>query len=121
MTDVHYRNADGLNSDPVSIARPLPVRQTASAVTDASGQIASGGVTQSVFGAVPANGYAIYNSDAANDLWISDSGAAAANAAGSIRVVANGGGYETPAGYAPAADVSIIGPVTGQKFTAKRW
>ncbi len=25
MTDVHYRNADGINSDPVSIAKPLPV------------------------------------------------------------------------------------------------
>jgi len=121
MTDIHYRNSDGLNSDPVSIARPLPVRQTASAVSDASGQIASGSVAQTIFGATPANGYAVYNSDAANDLWISDSGAAAANAAGSIRVAANGGGYETPPGYAPPADVSIVGAVTGQKFTAKRW
>jgi hypothetical protein len=121
MTDIHYRNADGLNSDPVSIAKPLPVRQTASAVTDASGAIASGSVAQAVFGAVPVNGYAIYNPDAANDLWISDTGIAAPNAAGAIRIAANGGGYETPWGYAPPADVSIVGPVTGQKFTAKRW
>ncbi len=121
MTDIHFRNSDGINSDPVSLLKPLPVRQTASAAADASGSIGSGGVAQSVFGITPANGYAVYNPDAANDLWISDTGAAVANAAGSIRVAANGGGYETPAGYAPPGDVSIVGSVTGQKFTAKRW
>ncbi len=25
MTDIHYRDADGINSDPVSYALPLPV------------------------------------------------------------------------------------------------
>jgi hypothetical protein len=121
MSDIHYRNSDGINSDAVSVAKPLPVRQTASAVTDASGQIGSGGVAQGVFGTPPVNGYAIYNPDIASDLWISDAGAAASNAVGSIRIPANGGGYETPSGYAPSTDVSIVGLVTGQKFTAKRW
>lgn len=95
---------------------------TSSAI-DGSGAITAGGTAQQLFaGAVPASGYAVYNPDPSNDLWINDSGGAATpGAAGSIRVAANGGGYETPAGMRPATAVSIIGAVTGQKFTARRW
>ncbi|HEY5106588.1 MAG TPA: hypothetical protein VII73_07430 [Caulobacteraceae bacterium] len=84
--------------------------------------ITTGGAAQNLFaGATPTNGFAIYNPDISNDLWVSDSATAAANGQGSIRVVANGGGYETPPGYKAFGAVSIIGGVTGQKITARKW
>lgn len=89
---------------------------------DGSSTITTGGTAQNLFGGIiPNNGFAIYNPDASNDLWISDSSTAVANGTGSIRITANGGGYETPANYRPCGVVSVIGSVTGQKFTAKWW
>lgn len=130
MTDVHFRAADGLNSTPVSLANPLPVAaQGASAVqaqpfttSDGSGTLAAGGTAQSLFGgAAPAHGFAVYNPDPVNDLWISDGATALANGQGSIRVAANGGGYETPPFSKPIGVVSLVGAAAGQKFTARSW
>ena len=90
--------------------------------TDGSTTITTGGTAQNLFGGTtPANGFAIYNPDPSNDLWISDSTTAAANGTGSVRCASNGGGYETPPGYRPVGVVSIVGAVTGQKITARRW
>jgi hypothetical protein len=84
--------------------------------------ITTGGSAQTLFsGATPVNGFAIYNPDLTNDLWISDSTTASANGQGSIRVPANGGGYETPSRYKPIGPVSIVGSATGQKITAREW
>ena len=84
--------------------------------------ITAGGTAQNLFlGVKPPNGFAVYNPDPTEDLWVSDSATAAANATGSIRVVANGGGYETPPGYHPAGPVSIVGATTGHKITARFW
>lgn len=84
--------------------------------------ITLGGTSQSLFGGlVPVNGFAVYNPDATNDLWVSDSATAAANGTGSIRVAANGGFYETPAGYMPIGIVRIVGAITAQKITARSW
>ena len=89
--------------------------------TDGSGTITTGGTAQTLFGGVvPVNGFAVYNPDV-TDLWISDSATASANGAGSILLVASGGGYETPPGCKPCGAVSIISATTGAKFTAKRW
>lgn len=89
---------------------------------DGSTTVATGGTAQNLFsGATPSNGFSIYNPDPTNDLWVSDSATAAANGQGSVRVFANGGGYETPPGYKPLGAVSIVGAVTGQKITARRW
>ncbi|MGB9154222.1 MAG: hypothetical protein WCD70_14170 [Alphaproteobacteria bacterium] len=89
---------------------------------DGSTTITTGGTAQNLFaGATPTNGFGIYNPDPVNDLWISDSTTAVANGTGSIRVAANGGGYETPAGYKPIGAVSVVGAVTSQKITARRW
>jgi hypothetical protein len=89
---------------------------------DGSATITTGGTAQTLFGgAIPVNGWAVYNPDATNDLWVSDSATASANGLGSIRVVANGGGYETPPAYKPFGSVSIVGSVTNQKITARRW
>ena len=99
---------------------------------DQSSSITTGGTAQNVFWAnpdnttkiTPPNGYAIYNVDPANDLWVSENGvAAAANTKGSVRIAANGGWYETPSksGAAPAGTVSIVGATTGQQYTARYW
>jgi len=99
-----------------------PITIAGNATTDGSTTITTGGTAQNLFGgAVPVNGYAICNPDPTNDLWVSDSTTAAANGTGSIRVVANGGYYATEAGQKPVAAVSIVGAVTGQKITARRW
>jgi hypothetical protein len=117
----------------VSAANPLPVTLeasggastviiTGSPGSDGSGTITTGGTAQNLFtGATPTNGYAVYNPDPTNDLWINEGAAALANGSGSIRVSANGGAYETPPGYKPFHAVSIVGAVTAQKFTARQW
>ena len=89
---------------------------------DGSTTLTTGGTAQNLFGGVvPTNGFAIYNPDPVNDLWVSDSATAFANGVGSIRVFANGGGYETPVGCRPLGAVSIVGATAGQKITARRW
>lgn len=89
---------------------------------DGSSTISVGGTAQQLFsGQIPVNGYAVYNPDPTNDLWVYEGGTAVANGVGTIRVVANGGGYETPPLYKPTGIVTIVGATTGQKFTAKRW
>jgi hypothetical protein len=95
----------------------IPVQAVAGDTT-----ITTGGVAQNLFsGATPPNGFAIYNPDPVNDLWVSDSTTAAANTAGSIRVAANGGGYESPQRYKPVGAISIVGAVSGQQITARKW
>ncbi|MBS1725036.1 MAG: hypothetical protein JSS66_19015 [Armatimonadetes bacterium] len=91
-----------------------------------AGTITTGGTAQQLFGgAIPGAGWEVCNPDATNDLWVSDMGTAAANAAGSYRAVANGGCYLTPRdGNGKASvlgPVSIVGAVTGQKFSARKW
>jgi hypothetical protein len=89
---------------------------------DGSGTITLGGTAQTLFaGIVPVDGFGVYNPDAANDLWVSDSATAVANGAGSIRLQSNGGWFETPPNYKPIGVISLVGAVTGQNFTARRW
>jgi hypothetical protein len=120
-------------TQPVSAASlPLPsgaatatgqaAQVQAAAGSSGSTSITAGGTAQNLFGgATPTNGFEVCNPDASNDLWISDETTAAANGQGSIRVAANGGSYTTPPGYRPIGAVSIVGAVTGQKITARKW
>lgn len=106
----------------VGTSADISVNVVGNNATDGSGTITTGATAQNLFaGTAPANGFAVYNPDPTNDLWVSDSTTAAANAVGSIRCAANGGGYETPPNSKPLGVVSIFGGVTGQKFTARRW
>ena len=99
-----------------------PIKLSGNSATDGSTTITTGGTAQNLFsGTVPTDGYSICNPDSTNDLWVSDSTTAAANGQGSIRVAANGGYYATEPGQKPISAVSIIGAVTGQKITARRW
>ncbi len=89
---------------------------------DGSSVLTSAGVAQTLFGGVvPVNGFALYNPDSTNDLWVCEGGSAVANGSGSVRVAANGGWYETPVQYRPMGAVSLVGMIAGQKFTARRW
>ncbi len=84
--------------------------------------LTTGGIAQYLFnGNIPLNGYGVYNPDPINDLWLSSTVVAAINGEGSIRVAANGGGYETPTLDHPYGPVSVIGAVTGQFITARAW
>ncbi len=100
----------------------VAIASGAAAASAGDTTITAGGVAQNLFaGVTPTNGWAVYNPDPSEDLWVSDSTTAAPNASGSIRVAANGGGYETPLGYAPVGAVSIYGATTGHKITARKW
>lgn len=89
--------------------------------TDGSTILTTGGTAQTLFGGVvPVNGFGIYNPNASDYLWVSDSTSAVANGAGSIPI-APFGAYETPPGYRPSGVVSVIAASTGDKITAKRW
>lgn len=84
--------------------------------------VVAGGVAQYLYGGrILSNGFAVYNPDATHDLWVSSTQVAAPNGLGSIRVAANGGGYETPPGYHPAGPLSVYGYVTGQNVTSVGW
>lgn len=95
---------------------------TGNPATDGSTTITAGGTAQNLFaGVTPANGFAVYNPNSSDDLWVSDSTTAAPNGVGSIRVAANGGGYESPNNYKPIGAISVYGPTTGDAVTARRW
>lgn len=118
-------NSNGGSASAISNFALLLQSGTASssnATVDGSTTITTGGTAQSLFGgAVPVNGFAIGNPDPTNDLWVSDSATAVANGVGVIRVAANGGYYATEPRQKPMGAVSIVGAVTGQKITARRW
>lgn len=104
----------------VSSDNPLPV-EAIFAATDGSTTIATGGAAQNLFGgAVPANGFAVFNPDASDELWISDTVVAAINGQGSVLIPA-GYEYTVPAGRKPLAAVSVLSAKTGHKITASRW
>lgn len=89
-------------------------------VTDKSSTITLGGTAQNMTGAgTVVNGFQVSNPDAVNDLWVSWSTTALANGSGSHRVAANGGEYVSD--FRTNSAVSIVGAVTGQKFTASIW
>lgn len=90
--------------------------------SDGSSTITTGGTAQNIFaGSTPTNGFFVTNPDPTNDLWISISTTALANGSGSVRIAANGGYFATEPGLKPWQAISIVGAVTGQKFTAVKW
>jgi hypothetical protein len=89
---------------------------------DCSTTITTGGVAQLLCGGVaPTNGFKITNPSATYDLWASDTTTAKANAEGSTRIAANGGYWALEAKEKPLGPISIVGAVTGQPITCKRW
>jgi hypothetical protein len=107
---------------------PLPsqVPTVVNYFTTTNTTITTGGTAQTLWASgVVVNGYEICNPNATDVLWVNDAGSAAlANGAGSIELTAAGSAaqcYRTPTLGFPASAVSIVGPTTGDKVTARRW
>lgn len=113
----------GAGSLPVVLASDQPAVPVTvgKAAVAGDGSIVTGGTAQALFGgATPANGWKVANPDPAEDLWVSDSGAAAPNGAGSYRLPA-GGVLTTEPGERPCGPVSVYGATTGHAITARSW
>lgn len=99
----------------------LPVTITPNAATDGSTTIVTGGTAQNLFsGVTPPNGFTVFNPDAAEDCWISDTATAAANNTGSI-LVAHLTSYTSPTQRKPIGAVSIVCATSTHKLTASYW
>lgn len=117
-------------SVPCSDTQPLPVTGTvsqASASTDGSGTIASGGSAQVLFGgATPTHGFKIAIPTTATNAsafacYVSDTTAApSATQPGSYTIFA-GGQWATEPGEKPTGPVYLNCPTTGTPFSAKMW
>lgn len=105
---------------PYSSTNPMATVPSGNQAVSCDATITTGGTAQNICGGtVPVNGFDIYNPDASEACWVSDSTTAAANASGSIYVAALGK-YETPQGYKPIGVVSIVCATTGHKLTIRR-
>lgn len=100
---------------------PVETTPAPAGLTDRSGSIATAGAAQQLAAANTARlGWRLQNTSAA-DLWFNDTGdSASAGGAGCFQV-ASGGYYETPAGGASVASISIYGASAGQTFSASEW
>jgi hypothetical protein len=88
---------------------------------DGSGVITVGGAAQYLFGnQTPPDGYSIFNNNATEVLWFSETEVASIGGAGCIQI-APYTEYRTPMTYQPVGPVSIFGATTGHKITAKWW
>lgn len=97
-----------------------PSGSTSGMGTNRSGTITTGGTAQQLMAASTTRStWFVSNPDPTNDLWIALNGVTAAvNGTGSVRVPANGGGFGLDLPKPVRGAISIIGAVTGQKFTA---
>jgi len=89
------------------------------AVVDKSGSIGATGVAQDLMVAnVNRSGWNFQN-EGASDMWINETGVAAAADSPSWKVPA--GGYFPPPGFPlTTSKISVIGTI-GQKFTSREW
>lgn len=106
-------NDDGTYADFRIVTVPLR-----GSLTDRSGTLAAAATAQQIAAANLSRSYLlILNLDTVNPLWI-NFGVNAVQDQPSIRIDA-GVQFELPAGFISTQSISVIGPVLGQKFTAK--
>lgn len=104
-----------------------PVAAQSVTPIDCSGSIIAGGTAQNAFANQGAlRGFMIANVDATEALWLSITGTAAANAAGSIFLSAADGTklptlFIAPPGLNTNKALSVVAATTGHKFTCVRW
>jgi hypothetical protein len=112
-----HDNGDGTFSEATYPQGGAAVQQ--GAVTNRSGTITAGGSAQQLAAANTGRRYLLVQnpSNAPGSLWI-DFGVNAVQASPSIEI-AVGVTYELEGSFVPTSSVSIIGPTTGQAFTAK--
>lgn len=110
--------ADGVNGGDVSSTNPLPTTAGNGTLTDGSGTITTGGVAQQIFASNSAREYFFIQNNGGQALWI-NFGTTAVQNQPSIRIDP-GSSYESPSHFVSNESVSVIGPTTGQTFTAKQ-
>lgn len=124
---VHFqfvKLVDGTDESTTRVAattRGLRVQPAAAPMTDTdrSGTITVGGSQQTLMPPNPArNGFMIQNTST-EDQWFNWSGSATV-ASPSFKVPPDCL-YETPAHAVPVGEIKIIGPTTGQSFSAREW
>ncbi len=128
IAGLHYQRVklihggDGVNDGDASTSNRYPVesKPLAGTLTDRSGTITTGATAQQIAAANPSRlGWCLQNLDPSSDLWVS-SLANAVQSQPSIRI-SPGALYETPPGGQGLGVISVIGPTTGQAFTAREW
>lgn len=108
FTDIDYTGAAG--SDAGLSGTPV----------DRSGTVTTGGTQQTLAAANPGRIYLLVQNIGSSALWVNWT-AVATQAAGSVQI-APGGSAEWSAGgtgFVPRGAISVIGPTTGQAWTAK--
>ena len=88
------------------------------ALLDRSGTIVTAGVAQTLMPANPDRCYLVVQNISNSDLWIRDGALAAIGVAGSIRITP-GGEFAMQGSFVPSQFFTVIGPVSGQAYTAK--
>lgn len=91
----------------------------ATAYTDRSGTIGTGGAAQTLMAFNQSRGGFWIQNQSTGDLWVSTVGTAAATQP-SMRLP-SGSFYESPAHSTTPQAVSIFGATTGQAFAAREW
>jgi len=114
---VQLTNAVPAGSNTIGTVVSINSAGTASSL---SSTITTGGTAQSLAAtSTTRQTISIFNPDSVNDLWVAPFGTTAlANGTGSIRIPANGGGVSFTLPDPVQTAWSIVGAVTGQKFTA---
>ncbi len=96
----------------------IPVTSAGGALTDGSGTIAAGGVSQAVFALNAARRYFFFQNLSADVLWI-NFGVAAAATQPSIAVPV-GGSFAMEGSFVSTQAINVIGATIGDAFTAKQ-
>lgn len=127
VSGFHYQKmklvygADGIATDTTTTDRlPVSNMPQIGVLTDRSGTLTTGGTAQQI---APVNtirlGWSVYNLHATSDLWVNTL-TTAVQSQPSLRIPA-GAMYETPPGGQGTGAISVVGPTTGQAFTAREW
>lgn len=108
---------------PLTAADSVPVVVTvekdSGPLTDASGSITTGGVSQVGLAANDDRKYVrIQNVDEDNDLWVKEGSAASADS-GSTLLLPRSGALVYEQGFLATQAIHVFGAVTGGKFTIK--
>ena len=124
----YFQPASAANPCPTGAAQPANVTPT-----NCSGTITSGGTAQNAFAAqTTLHGFVIKNIDASagsgEPLWISFTGTATADTAGSYPLAAptattfaSGESFSAPVGFALNHALSVVAATTGHKWSCTLW
>jgi len=111
---------DGVNDGDVSKSNPIPTYNPPIVPIDISGVLAQADIAQIVSQANPARqGWWLKNNDPKRSLWVSDVTTAGMNY--SSLEIKGGALYESPIGGCSSLEISVIGAIGGQSYTAREW